>query len=80
MAQNLQNGIFKKLSDREFDIASNIIKGISTSDIATKFGLKNNTVSTVKKNIFFKMGVKSAIDLYKLAIKEGICKAPKSNN
>lgn len=71
MTKSLQNGIFKNLSNRECEIATHIINGKRTIDIASEIGIKTNTVSTVKRNIFFKMGVKSSIDLYKLAIKVG---------
>jgi len=55
-----------KLSKREIDIALLIIDGKRTLDIAVKYGIKPNTVSTIKKNIFYKTGVRTVIDLYKL--------------
>ncbi len=55
-----------KLSKREIDIALLIIDGKRNLDIAVKYGIKPNTVSTIKKNIFYKTGVRTVIDLYKL--------------
>ena len=63
---------FKVLSDRESEIAMLILDGKKTNDIANKLNLKSNTISTVKKRIFEKVGVESSIQLYKLALKEGV--------
>lgn len=53
-----------KLSPRENEVAMHIANGMAIKDIARKLGLKSNTVSTIKKNIFFKLGVESVIDIY----------------
>jgi DNA-binding NarL/FixJ family response regulator len=63
---------FNVLSDRESEIAMLILDGKKTNDIANKLNLKSNTISTVKKRIFEKVGVESSIQLYKLALKEGV--------
>lgn len=55
-----------KLSPRESEVVSLIIEGLSTSSIALKLGIKINTVSTIKKRIFLKVGVNTVVDLYKL--------------
>jgi DNA-binding NarL/FixJ family response regulator len=48
---------FNVLSDRESEIAMLILDGKKTNDIANKLNLKSNTISTVKKRIFEKVGV-----------------------
>ena len=63
---------FKKLSSREMQVTFAIIDEMCTSEISKNFGIKSNTVSTVKKNIFIKLNIKSDIGLYKLALKEKI--------
>jgi two-component system invasion response regulator UvrY len=63
---------FSVLSDRETEIAMLILDGKKTNDIANKLNVKSNTVSTIKKRIFDKIGVESSIQLYKLALKEGV--------
>jgi two-component system invasion response regulator UvrY len=63
---------FSVLSDRETEIAMLILEGKKTNDIANKLNVKSNTVSTIKKRIFDKIGVESSIQLYKLALKEGV--------
>lgn len=55
-----------KLSHREQEVADLIIKGISTNDISKKLNIKPNTVSTLKRKIFIKLGVESNVELYKL--------------
>lgn len=66
--------VFSKLSKREKQIALAIIDEKKVIDIAYMLALKCNTISTFKKNIYNKLGVKSDIGLYKLAVKEGIIK------
>ena len=63
---------FSVLSNRETEIAMLILEGKKTNDIANKLNVKSNTVSTIKKRIFDKIGVESSIQLYKLAINEGV--------
>jgi len=63
---------FKKLSSREMQVTLAIIDEMCTSEISKNFGIKSNTVSTVKKNIFIKLNIKSDIGLYKLALNEAL--------
>ncbi len=65
--RNLQS--MNKLNNREVEVMNLIIQEKSTSSIATILGLKQNTISTIKKSIFLKLRVNSTIGLYKL-IKE----------
>lgn len=57
---------FNMLSPREKEVASLIISGATTNEIAKKLVLKPNTVSTFKKKIFVKFQVESDVDLYKI--------------
>jgi DNA-binding CsgD family transcriptional regulator len=56
----------KKLSPREKEVAFHLIEGTPTNSIAQKLAIKPNTVSTIKKSIFTKLGVVSEVGLYKL--------------
>jgi DNA-binding NarL/FixJ family response regulator len=76
MSNSNQKGVFYKLSQREFEVAYLIVSGKRTTDIANQLDLKTNTVSTIKRNIFYKMGVNTSIDLYILSLKEGIMSLP----
>lgn len=55
----------QQLSPREKQIAIYLFNGESVKNIATELGLKANTISTFKKNIFFKLQVESLIGLFK---------------
>lgn len=55
----------KKLSPREKEVALHIANGVSTTAIAKTLGIKCNTVSTLKKKIYNKLGVDSSVGLYK---------------
>jgi DNA-binding CsgD family transcriptional regulator len=55
----------KKLSPREKEVALHFANGVSTTTIAKTLGIKCNTVSTLKKKIYNKLGVDSSVGLYK---------------
>jgi DNA-binding NarL/FixJ family response regulator len=55
-----------KLTKREQEVVKYLISGSKNSHIANVLGLKPNTISTTKKNIFFKLKVDSLIQLYDL--------------
>jgi DNA-binding NarL/FixJ family response regulator len=44
-----------------------ILQGAQVKDISASLELKSNTISTFKKNILSKTGVKNNIELFKLA-------------
>ena len=54
-----------KLSPREKEVSLHIVNGVSTTTIAKTLGIKCNTVSTLKKKIYVKLGVDSSVALYK---------------
>lgn len=62
--------IVEKLTKREIEVSMLILEGETTNAIAKKLGIKSNTVSTIKRMIFLKLGIHSEIALYK-AMKEG---------
>lgn len=72
MKDSVKNNAFSILSERESKVLSLILVGKRTNEIAMDLGIKSNTISTYKKNIFFKMRVNSSIELYKLALSEGL--------
>jgi two-component system invasion response regulator UvrY len=67
---NYTSEIFEKLTKREIEVSLLILEGETTNAIAKKLGIKSNTVSTIKRMIFLKLGIHSEIALYK-AMKEG---------
>jgi DNA-binding NarL/FixJ family response regulator len=66
---NYPQNIIEKLTKREIEISILISEGYATKSIALKLGVKSNTVSTIKRRVFSKLGINSDIALYK-ALKE----------
>jgi two-component system uhpT operon response regulator UhpA len=58
---------FNVLSKREKEVLDLMLQGAQVKDISTSLELKSNTISTFKKNILAKTGVKNNIELFKLA-------------
>jgi len=56
----------KQLSKREKEICILLIKGKSTNEIANQLNIKSNTVSTIKKKIYYKSNVSNLIELYEI--------------
>ena len=60
------------LSAREFEVFRLLAGGLSVTDIAARLSLSAKTVSTHKSNLMHKMGMTSATDLIRYAIKHGL--------
>ena len=58
---------FKKLSTREFDVASYLIKGNSVTEMSDCLNISNSTVGTYKSRLFEKLNVHSISQLIELA-------------
>ena len=58
---------FNVLSKREKEVLDLMLQGAQVKDISASLELKSNTISTFKKNILVKTGVKNNIELFKLA-------------
>jgi DNA-binding NarL/FixJ family response regulator len=56
------------LSDREYEVFSQLVSGGSVSDIAARLHLSGKTVSTHKARILEKMGMDSVADLVRYAV------------
>lgn len=67
MENSTMTNPFKILSKREKEVLGLILQGSQVKDISASLELKSNTISTFKKNILAKTGVKNNIELFKLA-------------
>lgn len=67
-----------RLSDREFEVFSRIVRGARMSDIAEELSLSIKTVSTHKSNILAKMEMKSNMDLLRYALDHNLMDASTS--
>lgn len=55
-----------KLSTRETEVCNLLLTGNSTTKISELLKIKCNTVSTIKKSIFFKTKTTNLIELYEV--------------
>ena len=58
----------QRLSDREFEVFTRIVKGQSLTDIADELAVSIKTISTHKTHILEKMGMSNQVDLVHYAI------------
>jgi DNA-binding NarL/FixJ family response regulator len=58
---------FNVLSKRDREVLGLMLQGAPVKDISASLELKSNTISTFKKNILSKTGVRNNIELFKLA-------------
>jgi len=58
---------FNILSKRDKEVLDLMLQGAQVKDISASLELKSNTISTFKKNILAKTGVRNNIELFKLA-------------
>ena len=58
---------FESLSNREYQVMIEILKGSSAKEISSKLHLHNSSVSTYRQRIYEKVGVDNNIELFKKA-------------
>jgi len=63
---------YKKLSKREYEVFLDLAKGLKSSEIALKYGIKAKTVSTYRNRIFEKMSFHSNAELVKYAVENDL--------
>jgi two-component system, NarL family, response regulator, fimbrial Z protein, FimZ len=64
--------LFKRISQREFQVLELIAKGKKNLEIANTVGINDKTISTFKKRLFNKFNVTSNVEMVDVAIKMGI--------
>ena len=62
---------FSQLSGREHEVAMSVVAGERGMDLAARLFISAKTVSTHKRTMFGKLGVKTDADLIKLAVTHG---------
>jgi DNA-binding NarL/FixJ family response regulator len=62
----------ESLSDREFQVFRLLVDGLAPGEIASQLNLSVKTVSTHKANLMNKLGLQSATDLVRYALKHGL--------
>ena len=63
---------FSQLSGREHEVAMSVVAGERGMDLAARLFISAKTVSTHKRTMFEKLGIKTDADLIKLAVTHGL--------
>ena len=71
---------FARLTHREFQILLMITEGADVSEIADKLALSRKTVCGHRQRIFSQLGVRTEVELLRLAWRHGLLPAPPSAN
>ncbi len=61
-----------KLTPREVDVIVLMKQGLATPDIAKQLFLSEETIKTHRKNIYYKLDIKSLAELIRFAIEQGL--------
>jgi DNA-binding NarL/FixJ family response regulator len=72
VSQNTHDQPHTLLSNREYEVFTRIVRGISLTAIAEEFSLSIKTVSTHKSHILSKMEMVSHVDLVRYAIERNL--------
>lgn len=72
VSQRSDGPVHTLLTNREFEVFSDIVRGISLTDIAIKLSLSIKTVSTHKSNILAKMNMTSTVELFRYAVENDL--------
>ena len=65
-----RTSIWNKITSREAQILTCLIDGMSSPEIASRFGISPNTVANQRASIIRKAGVKNTVDLIRVAMEE----------
>jgi DNA-binding NarL/FixJ family response regulator len=72
VASNERGTPHKRLSDREFQVLRKLAGGRSVKEIAQELALSEKTISTYRRRILDKMGMRSNAELIRYAVQEGL--------
>ena len=64
-----EGSLVSTLSDRELEVFQLIGEGVSSSEAAKRLGISVNTIDTYREKIKIKIGVKSAVELQREAVR-----------
>jgi DNA-binding NarL/FixJ family response regulator len=62
--------VWNKITSREAQILTCLIDGMSSPEIADRFGISPNTVANQRASIIKKAGVKNTVDLIRMALEQ----------
>lgn len=67
---NVSQSVWNRITSREAQVLTCLIDGMSSPEIADKFGISPNTVANQRASIIRKAGVKNTADLIRVAMEE----------
>lgn len=67
---SVTQSVWNRITSREAQILTCLIDGMSSPEIADRFGISPNTVANQRASIIRKAGVKNTVDLIRLALEE----------
>ncbi|WP_353339471.1 helix-turn-helix transcriptional regulator [Pelagimonas sp. KU-00592-HH] len=65
-----QVGQFARLSDREAEVCDMLVQGVSVAGTAVALGISDNSVRTLRKRAYVKLGVNSAMQIAALVLND----------
>lgn len=68
-SKGIQDSIF---TPRELDVVKLSCQGLQYKEIADRLGIKDQTVGTIKKNIFKKLGINNSVELVLYALRNNL--------
>lgn len=71
----LMNGAFDKLSQRELEIVTYVVRGLTNRAIGEALNLSENTVRNHLRSILEKLGLANRVQVATLALKHGLVKS-----
>jgi DNA-binding NarL/FixJ family response regulator len=66
----VSQSVWNRITSREAQVLTCLIDGMSSPEIADRFGISPNTVANQRASIIRKAGVKNTVDLIRLALEE----------
>jgi DNA-binding NarL/FixJ family response regulator len=60
------------LSDREVQVLSLFVRGLSRKEISQELNINEKTVSTYRARLLHKLGVRNLVELIRYAVEEGL--------
>lgn len=68
----IEKTVEAKLSEREREVLTELLKGRTPTEISKDFGVRQTTIQSYKARIFAKLGVNSMTELVKQALRRGM--------
>lgn len=65
--------LVRSLSKREFQVMTNLVRGVTNREIANYYNISTKTVDTYRTRILHKLDVRNNVELTHFAVRHGLC-------